>query len=102
MCGYCTLAHPNAPPPGADNLGVAYPLFLITIIASVALAVAIARAILVCTLHLMHEGLPFPFHWRPVIFAAALFWFWYLAPAIAESHAATTVIRLVSIEHLSR
>jgi hypothetical protein len=75
-------------------VGVAYPLFLITIIASVVLAVAIARAILACTLHLMHEGLPFPFHWKPVIFAAALFWFWYLAPAIAESHAATTVIRL--------
>jgi hypothetical protein len=90
------------PAHSADNVGVTYPLFLLTILASVVLAVAAARTILVCTLHLMHEGLPCTFHWRRVIFAAALFWFWYLAPAIAESRAATAMIRLVSIEQLSR
>lgn len=46
----------------------------------------------------MHDGLPFTFHWRPVIFTSALFWCWYLAPVIAESRAVTTVIRLVSID----
>jgi hypothetical protein len=66
-------------------VGVNYPLFLIAILASVGLAVAVARAVLSCVFHLMDKGLPCAFHWRPVIFAASLFWFWYLAPAIAEA-----------------
>jgi hypothetical protein len=76
---------------------VEYLLLFVAVVASVALAAVIARTALACTIHLMHSGLPFVFHWRPVIFTAALFWCWYLAPAIAESRAATTVIRFVSI-----
>ena len=33
-------------------------------------------------------------HWRPVIFVAALFWFWYLAPVVVESRALVRVILL--------
>jgi hypothetical protein len=33
-------------------------------------------------------------HWRPVIFVTALFWFWYLAPAVVESRALARVILL--------
>ena len=74
-----------------------YLLLIVAFAASVAVAALIARMILGCAIQLMHSGLPFAFHWRPVIFTAALFWCWYLAPAIAESRAATTVIRFVSI-----
>ena len=72
-------------------------MLLIVLLASVALSIAIARTILAWTFHLMNAGLPCAFHWKPVAFAAAVFWFWYLAPVIAESRAATTVIRLVAI-----
>jgi len=77
---------------------VDYLLLVAAILASVALAIAIARVTLAVAFHLMHDGLPCTFHWRPVIFTSALFWCWYLAPAIAESRAVTTVIRLVSTD----
>jgi hypothetical protein len=58
-------------------------LLLATVVASAALAAAIAQTVLACTIYVMRKGLPCTLHWRPVIFAAALFWFWYLAPVIA-------------------
>jgi len=93
-----TVAHPLKPASTADILFVDLPLLFIAILASIALAIAMARVVLSCVFHLMHEGLPFAFHWRPVIFTSALFWCWYLAPSIAQSRAVTTVIRLVSID----
>ena len=58
-------------------------LLIAAVVASVALAAVIARTVLAYTIYMMRNGLPCTLHWRPVIFAAALFWFWYLAPAIA-------------------
>jgi hypothetical protein len=58
-------------------------LLLAAVVASAALAAVIAQTVLACTIYVMHNGLPCTLHWRPVIFTAALFWFWYLAPAIA-------------------
>jgi hypothetical protein len=37
---------------------------------------------------------PVTLQWRPIIFFAALFWFWYLAPAAIESR---TLARVVSL-----
>lgn len=71
-------------------------LLLVTLILTVALSLAISRIFLECVFHVMtHGGLSFTFHWRPVIFLTALFWIWYLTPAIAASHAATRVIQLL-------
>ena len=59
-------------------------LLLITLALSMGLALAISRLFLAGVFHLMtHRSLPFVFHWRRVVFAAALFWLWYLTPAIA-------------------
>ena len=70
-------------------------LLLATLMLSVGLSLAISRIFLGSVLHVMtHGGLP-AFHWRPVIFVTALFWIWYLTPAIAASHAATRVIQLL-------
>jgi hypothetical protein len=69
----------------ADNDSVDALLLLAAVVASAALAAAIAQTVLACTIYLMRNGLPCTLHWRPVIFAAALFWFWYLAPAIAKA-----------------
>jgi hypothetical protein len=70
-------------------------LLLATLMLSVGLSLAISRVFLGCVLHVMtHGGLP-TFHWRPVIFVTALFWIWYLTPAIAASHAANRVIHLL-------
>jgi hypothetical protein len=33
--------------------------------------------------------------WRAVGFAAALFWFWYLVPAVVESRTLARVIQLL-------
>jgi hypothetical protein len=73
------------------------PLLLVTaVILSMAVSLAISRIFLECVLHvMMHGGLSFTFHWRPVLFLTALFWLWYLTPTIAESHAATRVIQLL-------
>jgi len=58
-------------------------LLLATVVASAAFAAVMAQVVLAGTIYLMRNGLPCTIHWRPVLFAAALFWFWYLAPAIA-------------------
>ena len=80
----------------ADKQGVQPTLLLLTLVASLGLSLAIARIFLECVFHLMaHRGLPFVFYWRRVAFATALFWMWYLTPAIAASHAATRVMRLL-------
>jgi len=79
----------------ADKKGVQPMLLLATLMLSVGLSLAISRIFLGCVFHVMtHGGLP-AFHWRPVIFVTALFWIWYLTPAIAASHAATRVIQLL-------
>ncbi|PYR70987.1 MAG: hypothetical protein DMF88_01150 [Acidobacteria bacterium] len=71
-------------------------LLLVTLALSMGLALAISRLFLGSVFHLMtHRTLPFVFHWRRVVFAAALFWLWYLTPAMAEGHAATRVIHLL-------
>ena len=71
-------------------------LLLVTLALSMGLALAISRLFLGCVFHLMtHRTLPFVFYWRRVVFAAALFWLWYLTPAIAEGHATTRVIHLL-------
>jgi len=67
----------------ADNDSVDALLLFAAVVASAALAAAIAQTVLACTIYVMRNGLPCTLHWRPVIFAAALFWFWYLAPVIA-------------------
>lgn len=74
-----------------------YLLLLSAIVASVLLAIAIARATLSFTFHLMNQGLPCAFHWRPVLFVTAVFWCWYLAPAFAESRAVNSVIHFVNV-----
>jgi hypothetical protein len=80
---------------GADKTVVQPMLLVATLMLSVGLSLAIARIFLGCVFHVMtHGGLP-TFHWRPVIFVTALFWIWYLTPAIAASHAATRVIQLL-------
>jgi hypothetical protein len=71
-------------------------LLLLTVAFSIGLAFAISRIFLECVFHLMtHQGLPFIFYWRRVAFVTALFWLWYLTPAIAQSHAASAVIQLL-------
>ncbi len=71
-------------------------LLLVTLTLSMGLSLAISRIFLGCVFHLMtYRSLPFVFYWRRVIFATALFWLWYLTPAIAESHAATRVLQLL-------
>ena len=67
----------------ADNDHVDALLLLATVVASAALAAAVAQTVLGCTIYVMRNGLPCTLHWRPVIFVAAVFWFWYLAPVIA-------------------
>ena len=67
----------------ADSDHVGAFLLIAAVVASVALAAVIAQTVLACTIYMMRNGLPCTLHWRPVIFAAALFWFWYLAPVIA-------------------
>ena len=71
-------------------------LLLATLTFGMGLSLAISRIFLGCVFYLMaHRSLPFVFYWRRVIFATALFWLWYLTPAIAESHAATRVFQLL-------
>ena len=71
-------------------------LLLVTLAFSIGLALAISRIFLGCVFHLMsNRTLPFIFYWRRVAFVTALFWLWYLTPAIAQSHAATAVIQLL-------
>ena len=71
-------------------------LLLATLTLSMGLSLAISRIFLGCVFHVMtHRGLPFVFYWRRVIFATALFWMWYLTPAIAQSDAASRVMRLL-------
>lgn len=67
-----------------------------TLALSLGLSLLIARIFLGCVFHVMTHGhLPFVFYWRRVAFATALFWMWYLTPAIAQSHAATRVLELL-------
>ena len=38
---------------------------------------------------------PVVIRWRAIVFVTALFWFWYLAPAAAQSHTFARVIQLL-------
>jgi len=67
----------------ADSDHVDAFLLIAAVVASVALAAVLAQMVLACTIYMMRNGLPCTLHWRPVVFAAALVWFWYLAPVIA-------------------
>jgi len=44
--------------------------------------------------HMTHFG-SITLKWRPIVFTAAMFWFWYLAPAAVESRALARVILLL-------
>jgi len=71
-------------------------LLLATLAFSLVLSFVVSRIFLACVFHVMTHGrLPFVFYWRRVIFATALFWLWYLTPAIAQSRAATRVFELL-------
>ena len=71
-------------------------MLLATLALSLGLSFAISRIFLECVFHVMTHGrLPFVFYWRRVAFATALFWLWYLTPAIAQSHAASRVFQLL-------
>lgn len=60
-------------------------LLLFTLALSLGVSLLISRGFLACVFHLMTYGrLPFVFYWRRVAFATALFWLWYLTPAIAQ------------------
>jgi hypothetical protein len=69
-----------------------------TLVLSVAVAFLACRACLAGLFAVMNRsGLPFIFHWKRVVFASALFWFWYLTPVLASSDAATRIIRLIAL-----
>ncbi len=54
------------------------------IVASMALAVMGARAMLLAVLHVMaHPPAPVRIRWGGAAIFAALFWLWYMAPGIA-------------------
>ena len=67
-----------------------------TLAFSLGLSLVISRIFLASVFYVMTHGrLPFVFYWRRVVFATALFWMWYLTPAIAQSHAASRVLGLL-------
>jgi hypothetical protein len=79
----------------ADKKVVQPMLLLATLMLSVGLSLAISRIFLGCVLHVMTHGGLADLSLAPVIFVTALFWIWYLTPAIAASHAPTRVIHLL-------
>lgn len=53
---------------------------------SFAVAFTTAKGALAVIFHMMaHHRFPVTIHWRPLFFVVALFWFWYLAPASAQT-----------------
>jgi hypothetical protein len=59
-------------------------VLLVMLTASMALAVMGARGLLVAVLHVMaHPPAPARIRWGRVVFGVAIFWFLYMAPAIA-------------------
>jgi len=68
-----------------------------SLVLSVVIALVASRVLLAGLFALMSGApLPFVFHWKRVIFASALFWFWYLTPVFAASETASRIIRLFS------
>jgi hypothetical protein len=68
-------------------------VFLVTL----ALGAVLAKVVLSFLLRLITDGgLPVAIRWRPVVFISALFWFWYLTPAIAESPLAARVLLVLA------
>ena len=67
------------------------------LVLSVVIALVASRILLGGLFALMSGAtLPFIFHWKRVVFASALFWFWYLTPVLAASATATRILRLFS------
>lgn len=68
-----------------------------SLVLSVVIALVASRILLGGLFALMSgTTLPFVFHWRRVVFASALFWFWYLTPVVAASETAARLLRLFS------
>ena len=68
-----------------------------SLVLSVVIALVASRILLGGLVALMSGAtLPFVFHWKRVVFASALFWFWYLTPVLAASDTATRILRLFS------
>ena len=68
-----------------------------SLVLSVVIALVAARIVLGGVIALMSgTALPFVFHWKRVVFASALFWFWYLTPVVAASETAARLLRLFS------
>ena len=63
----------------------------VLLLSALALVLAIAVGF-----HLsVHEGLKPRISWHRVSFAAALFWFWYLAPGLHDGSALASVLSLL-------
>jgi len=72
-------------------------LLIGALVLSVVVALGVSRVLLGGLLALMSgASLPFVFYWRRVIFASALFWFWYLTPVLAASDTAARLFRILS------
>ena len=93
-CALPSTAEPFRCPPNdeadrADTNYVDAVLLVIVFLASAALAVAGARGALAVIFHMMAN--PVSIRWGRVVFAAAVFWFWYLVPAVADTLPLATV-----------
>ena len=60
-------------------------LLVLVLAASAALAVVGAQGVLTVVFHMMANPVPVRVRWGRLVFAAAIFWFWYLVPTIARA-----------------
>ena len=60
-------------------------LLILILVASAALAVVGARGALTVVFHIMANPAPVRVRWGRVMFAGAIFWFWYLMPTLARA-----------------
>jgi hypothetical protein len=68
-----------------------------SLVLSAIIAFGICRVLLGGLFALMSgTTLPFVFHWKRVVFASALFWFWYLTPVLAANGTAARILRLLA------
>jgi hypothetical protein len=73
-------------------------LLLVALLGSTFLvAFAGTKGTLALVFHLMTtKRLPITMHWKPVFFIVAVFWLWYLAPSVVESHTVARVMVLLA------